>query len=100
MTTTEPDMEFTGSGLFRQMLDKNPASGIRELEEKTPPDRLSLPARSIDPVSGDRYLLVMLDGSYSVETLEAASMAASTHPDFVVAIPISTLRPILNRSVN
>jgi hypothetical protein len=40
----------------------------------------------------DQVLLVRLDGTYYIESVENAAIAASADPDFVVAIPLSTLR--------
>lgn len=57
-------------------------------------------APAVENRSKDQVLLVRLDGSYFIESFETASMAAVSDPDFVVAIPLSTLRPLLSRAVN
>lgn len=66
-----------------------------------PLNRLDAPVAA-DPqiVAKEQVLLVRMDGSYFIETAETAAIAAKSDPDFVVAIPLSTLRPLINRSVN
>jgi hypothetical protein len=86
-----------GIGVFHKLLDNNRGELIREEQ-----DRLcgTQAAPEIAHHPKERVLLVRLDGSYYVETVENAAMAASADPDFVVAIPFSRLRPLINRSVN
>ena len=82
---------------FRQFLDRDPGAMTREGE-----DRLcgTQAAPQLANHPKERVLLVRLDGSYYVETVESASIAAAADPDFVVAIPFSRLRPLINRSIN
>jgi hypothetical protein len=51
-------------------------------------------------VTGEKVLIVRMDGSYSIETTESAAIAATSDPEFVTAIPIVLLRTLINRSVN
>jgi hypothetical protein len=51
-------------------------------------------------VNSEKALIVRQDGSYSIETVESAAIAANADPDFVTAIPLTLLRTLINRSVN
>lgn len=86
-----------GIDLFHDMLNNDRGELIREEQ-----DRLcgSQAAPEITHHPKERVLLVRLDGSFYIETVENAAMAASADPDFVVAIPLSRLRLMINRSVN
>lgn len=84
-----------GIEIFQRMLEDNHGSLARDKE-----DRLN----SVAPVSGvvspDKYLIVRMGGDYSIETLESAALAASSDPDFVVAISVTQLRLLINREVH
>lgn len=83
---------------FRQFLNRDPGAMVADGEVDRLCGRQAAPQVTDHPK--ERVLLVRLDGSYFIETVENASMAAASDPDFVVAIPLSRLRPLINRSVN
>lgn len=82
---------------LRALLNRDPGAAILRSEDhlSTPPVAVSTNAQS-----GERVLLVRLDGNYYIETVENAAIAAVADPDFVVAIPLSRLRALVGRSVN
>jgi hypothetical protein len=87
-----------GIDVFHDLLNNDRGDLIREGEV----DRLcgTQVAPQITQHPQERVLIVRQGGDYYIETVENAAMAASADPDFVVAIPISRLRLIINRSVN
>ncbi len=86
-----------GIHVFHKLLNDDRGEIIRDGE-----DRLcgTQAAPQLTHHPKERVLLVRMDGTYYVETVENAAMAASADPDFVVAIPFSRLRPLINRSIN
>lgn len=89
---------MAGIEIFHAILNRDPGELIREGEA----DRLcgTQVAPQVTAHPKEQVLLVRLDGSYYIETVETATLAATADPDFVVAIPLSVLKPFINRNIN
>lgn len=87
-----------GMEVFHELLNRDPGEVIHTQEDRLCGKRDVTPA--IEGHEGEQVLLVRLDGKYYIESYENAAIAASADPDFVAAIPLSKLRPLILRSVN
>jgi ADP-ribosylglycohydrolase len=86
-----------GMELFYNMLNRDSGGLVRAEEDRLGSRQVASHTDESDP--SERVLLVRLDGNYYIETVENAMMAATCDPDFVVAIPLTKLRILINRSV-
>jgi hypothetical protein len=86
-----------GLEVFREMLNRDPGEFIRNEQDRLGSRQVASQVNETDPA--ERVLLVRMDGSYYIQTVDEAAIAATSDPDFVTAIPLAKLRMLINRSV-